>query len=177
MRFLELSSTILEEFSSILRQVDEDSAEELVNGILASDRIFVTGMGRSGLIARPFAMRLMQMGLESYLVGDATAPAIDKRDLLIAISGSGETKITHHVASTAKSLGARVFLLTTQATSSIANISDLVLVLPKLPQPVLPLGSAFEGAVHIFLDAVVILIMEKIGVTQQEMMERHSNLE
>ena len=177
MKFPELSCAILEELSSILRQVDEDSAAELVNGVLASDRIFVTGMGRSGLIARPFAMRLMQMGLESYLVGDATAPAIDKRDLLIAISGSGETKITHHLASTAKSIGARVFLLTAQATSSIANISDLVIVLPKSPQPLLPLGSAFEGAAHIFLDAVVILIMEKLGVTQQEMMERHSNLE
>ena len=177
MKFPELSRAILEELSSILCQVDEDGAEELVNGVLASDRIFVTGMGRSGLIARPFAMRLMQMGLEAYLVGDATAPAIDKKDLLIAISGSGETKITHHLASTAKSIGAGVFLLTAQATSSIANISDLVIVLPKSPQPVLPLGSAFEGAAHIFLDAVVILIMEKLGVTQQEMMERHSNLE
>ena len=177
MRLSELSGRILGELSSILQQVDENDAEKLVEGILSSDQIFITGMGRSGLIARPFAMRLMQMGFPAYLVGDATTPAIGQGDLLIAISGSGETKITHQVASTAKSFGADVFLLTSQTESKIGDISDLTLVLPDTSQPVLPLGSAFEGAAHIFLDVVVILIMEKTGVTKQEMMARHSNLE
>ena len=177
MKLPELLDGILEELGSILRQVDEKDVEELVEGILSSDQVFITGMGRSGLIARSFAMRLMQMGFPVYLVGDATTPAIGHGDLLIAISGSGETSITCYIASRAKRLGADVFLLTSQTESSIGDISDLVLVVPNAPQPALPLMSAFEDATHIFLDAVVILIMEKTGVTQREMMKRHSNLE
>jgi len=177
MKLPELSDKILAELGSILHQVDEESAEKLVEGVLSSDQVFLAGMGRSGLVARSFAMRLMQIGLPVYVVGDVTTPAIGKGDLLIAISGSGETRITNHIASAAKSSGASVFLLTARTTSRIGNISDLVLVLPRAPQPILPLMSAFESAAHILLDAVVTLIMEKTGVTQQEMMKRHSNLE
>jgi 6-phospho-3-hexuloisomerase len=177
MKFSELSDRVLGELGSILRCVDEEAVENLVAGILSSDLIFLAGMGRSGLVTRPFAMRLMQLGLQAYIVGDATTPAIGKGDLLIAVSGSGETRVTHHIASAAKSFGARVFLLTGQAESGIGRISDLVIVLPDAPRRVLPLRSAFEGAVYIFLDAVIVLIMEKTGVTCEQMMERHSNLE
>lgn len=177
MKFSELSDRVLGELGSILHCVDEEIVENLVAGILSSDRVFLAGMGRSGLVTRPYAMRLMQLGLQAYIVGNATTPAIGKGDLLIAVSGSGETRITHHIASAAKSSGARVFLLTGRSASSIGRISDLVIVLPDAPQPVLPLRSAFEGAVYIFLDAVIVLIMEKTGVTCQQMMERHSNLE
>jgi 6-phospho-3-hexuloisomerase len=117
------------------------------------------------------------MGFPAYIVGDATTPAIGHGDLLMAISGSGETKMTHHIASVAKAAGAKVFLLTSQAKPSIGDISDQQLVLPNAPRPTLPLKSAFEGAIHILLDAVVILVMEETGVAQQEMMKRHSNLE
>lgn len=151
--------------------------DEFVDGILSADQIFLTGMGRSGLIIRPFAMRLMQIGLPVYIVGDATTPAIGNGDLLIAISGSGETKITQHIASRAKALGAKVFLLTINEKSNIGSISDLVIALPDSTQPVLTLKSAFESAAYIFLEAIVIMIMEKMGITQDEMMKRHSNLE
>jgi 6-phospho-3-hexuloisomerase len=177
MSLSELSDRILRELGHILHQIHEEDVEKMVEGILSSDRVFVTGMGRSGLVAQAFAMRLMQIGFCVYVVGDATTPAIKERDLLIAISASGETAITHHVASAAKSFGARVFLLTIHIRSRIEDISDLVIVLPDSPQPKLPLRSAFETAAHILLEAIVVLIMEKTGVTQQQMMKRHSNLE
>ena len=177
MKLSELSDKVLAELGSILHQVDEEGTAKLVQEILPSDRIFLVGMGRSGLIARLFATRLMQMGFPVYIVGDVTTPAIGKGDLLIAISGSGETGITHHVAAAAKSSGARVFLLTARVASKIGGISDLVIVLPNSPQPILPLMSAFESAAHIFLDTVVIVMMEKTGVTQREMMKRHNILE
>lgn len=177
MKFVELSDKILGELGAILHQTDGKKVDEFVDVIISAERIFLTGMGRSGLIIRPFAMRLMQLGLEVYIVGDATTPALRSGDLLIAISGSGETKITQYIASRAKELGAKVFLLTVNGKSSIGNISDRVIVLPSSPQPVLPLRSAFESASHIFLEAIVMMIMEKLNITQQEMMERHSNLE
>ena len=177
MRLSELSDRILDELRYILHRVDEDSAKGMLAEILMSDRIFLAGMGRSGLIVRSFAMRLMQVGLQVYVVGEVTTPAMRKGDLLIAISGSGETKTTHHIVSVAKSSGARVFLLTAQTTSSIGDISELVLVLPSAPESTLPLKSAFECAAHFLLEAMVIQLMGEMGATQREMMKRHSNLE
>jgi 6-phospho-3-hexuloisomerase len=176
-KFPELFDRILEELGSILHQIDLEDAEKLIEGILSSARIFLAGMGRSGLIARAFAMRLMQIGLEVYFVREVTTPAIGKGDLLIVISGSGETGGTHYIASTARSFGARVFLLTAREKSRIGHIANLIFVLPDAPERTLPLRSAFESAVHIFLDAVVMMIMEKKGITQEEMMQKHSNLD
>lgn len=151
--------------------------QKIVEAILSSDRIFLAGMGRSGLVIRPFAMRLMHLGFQVFVVGDATTPSIGEGDLLIAVSGSGETRITHHIVSAAKNAGARVSLLTACSESSISRISDQVLLLPQSQKPVLPLGSAFEGAFYILLDILINLIMEKNGISQQQMMQQHSNLE
>jgi 6-phospho-3-hexuloisomerase len=177
MKLSELTDNILMELGSILHQVNDEDTEKFVNGILSTNRIFLTGIGRSGLVIRTFAMRLMQLGFHIYIVGDTTTPAIGSSDLLITISGSGETGITHHIVTRAKNFGAKIFLLTIRAKSSIGNISDLIITLPDSAQPILPLKSAFESSAHIFLEAVIIMIIEKIGITQKEMMDKHSNLE
>lgn len=177
MNFSKTLDNTINEFAYMLNQVDEKSVERLVDEILSSDRIFIAGMGRSRLVAHPFAMRLMHMGLKAYIVGDTTTPAIGECDLLIVISGSGKTEITHHIAATAQKIGARIFLLTAQPRSKIGDTSDFVLVIPAAERPELPLGSGFEGAVYILFDVLVMLLMQKLGIGQEKMMERHSNLE
>jgi 6-phospho 3-hexuloisomerase len=177
MSFRWISDRILTDISSILNQADDEKVEKLVEAILSSKRVFITGLGRSGLVARSFAMRLMHLGFKVLIVGEVTTPAIKKGDLLVTISGSGETAIVKHIVSKAKELGAVVFLITSKTNTSIGEISDHVLILPEIEEPVLPLKSAFEAVTYILLDATIIMIMQKTGVTSQEMMERHSNLE
>ncbi|MDQ1329560.1 MAG: 6-phospho-3-hexuloisomerase [Candidatus Poribacteria bacterium] len=177
MNFRWISDRILTEISSILNQADEEKVLKLVEAILSSERIFLTGLGRSGLVARSFAIRLMHLGFKVLIVGEVTTPAIKKGDLLVAISGSGETAIVKHIVSKAKELGAVIFLITSKTNTSIGEISDQVLILPEIEKPVLPLKSAFEAVTYILLDATIVMIMQKTGVTSQEMMERHSNLE
>jgi len=177
MNFRWISDRILTEISSILNQADEEKVLKLVEAILSSERIFLTGLGRSGLVARSFAIRLMHLGFKVLIVGEVTTPAIKKGDLLVAISGSGETAIVKHIVSKAKELGAVIFLITSKTNTSIGEISDQVLILPEIEKPILPLKSAFEAVTYILLDATIVMIMQKTGVTSQEMMERHSNLE
>ncbi|MGB9597548.1 MAG: 6-phospho-3-hexuloisomerase [Candidatus Poribacteria bacterium] len=177
MDFRWISEKILEEIKSILIQVDKEKVENLVDIILSSERIFVTGLGRSGLVARSFAIRLMHLGLKSLIVGDITTPAIKKGDLLVAISGSGETPIIHHIVSKAKEVEATAYLITAKGEGCIGKICDNIVVLPESDKHILPLRSAFEASAYILLDTVVIMIMNRTGVTQQEMMQRHSNLE
>ena len=56
--------------------VEEDIAN-FIEIITTADNIFVTGAGRSGLAAKAFAMRLMHLGLSSYVVGETISPAIN----------------------------------------------------------------------------------------------------
>ncbi|MEM0320045.1 MAG: SIS domain-containing protein, partial [Candidatus Nezhaarchaeales archaeon] len=67
--------------------------------------ILIVGAGRSGLIGRAFAMRLMHLGFRTYVVGETITPAIGPNDVLIAISGSGSTAIVVTAAEAAKKVG------------------------------------------------------------------------
>jgi len=130
---------------------NESQKEELVEAVLSSDRIFLAG---NGPVARSVAMKLMQPGLQVYVAGDATTPAIGKGDLLMATSRFGESTTTFNIASAAKSSGAGVVLLTQLPPffeSRIRDISDLVFVL----------GPDFDEAAGLFVDELVTLITEK----------------
>jgi D-arabinose 5-phosphate isomerase GutQ len=129
--------------------------EKLANGVLSSDRIFLAGAGDSEPLARSSAMKLMQAGLQAYMVGDEATPAIAEGDVLIAVSRSGSSRMAGEIAA-AKRSGASVFLLTGRSTSRIGNMSDLVFVLgPYSPR------DDFDKAAHLFVNEVVTLIMKK----------------
>ncbi len=98
-------SEIVEEMQRTLAQVPPEGLERLVEAVLSADRLYVAGGGRSGLMARAFAMRLMQLGLVTYVVGETTTPAIRAGDLLLACSASGETQVTVTVSEVAKKAG------------------------------------------------------------------------
>lgn len=178
MKFSDLTKKVFSELNSILSQIDEQTVVKLCDIVISAERIFLAGMGRSGLVARSFAMRLMHAGFQAYVVGDVTTPSIGEGDLLIAISGSGETQIIKYIVDRAKSFGAYILLITSNPQkSSISKISDINIILPKSAQPILPLKSAFEASAFIFLDIVIMMIMNKKGISESQMMKRHSNLE
>ncbi|MEM4056011.1 MAG: hypothetical protein QW578_03100, partial [Thermoplasmatales archaeon] len=51
-----------------LKSLDEEQVEKVVRTILSGNNIFVYGVGRSGIVGRMFAMRLVQLGLKAYIV-------------------------------------------------------------------------------------------------------------
>ena len=78
----------------IVDGLKDADTEALEKEIAQAKRIFVGGAGRSLLSMKGFAMRLMQTGHETYLVGEVCTPSVQPGDLLIVGSGSGETKVT-----------------------------------------------------------------------------------
>ncbi|HZU00229.1 MAG TPA: hypothetical protein VFA10_11235, partial [Ktedonobacteraceae bacterium] len=90
-------STIVSEIEHVLSEVDETQVDTFADQLLAAPRVFVTGEGRSGLMAKAFAMRLMHLGLTVYVVGETTTPALKGSDSLVAVSGSGTTEGTVHI--------------------------------------------------------------------------------
>ena len=174
----------LDEVNAILANITDDSADTLVAAILTARRIYVLGLGRSGLLLRMFAIRLMQIGLEAHVTGDATTPAIAPGDLLIALSGSGRTETVVNLARKAKGFGASVLAITSSAGTPLAALADVVVIVPSgsvktdVTTPTrLPLANALEQAMAICLDCVGAMLAEQLGQDNAAMMARHANLE
>jgi 6-phospho-3-hexuloisomerase len=179
------ASQILNELQRTIALMADEEAEKLVDAILQAKKIFVAGAGRSGLMGRAFAMRLMHMGLEAYVVGETVTPGLAKGDLLILGSGSGGTKTLVAMAEKAKSLEASVALVTISPESAIGRLSDIIVKVHASPKEesdkgnttIQPMGSLFEQSLLLFYDAVVLRLMEKKGVTSDAMFGKHANLE
>lgn len=181
--------TVAGEITTVLSSVKEEEAVQFSKHLLEAKRIFVYGEGRSGLMGKAFAMRLMHGGFPVYVIGETVTPSIEKDDLLVAISGSGSTGAILSFASKAKELGAKVFLVTTNRESKIASICDGILVIPAAtkyrrpeePQTIQPLGNQFDQSVHLVLDAIIIGTLQTQTDDQDSaydsMTKRHTNLE
>lgn len=179
----------------LISDSEKDSMIDLLlNARKEGRRIFVVGAGRSGLVAKAFAMRLTHMGFDVYVIGETITPPMRRDDILLAVSGSGRTKTVVAVAETARSIGARVVAITTYPDSPLGRVSDLVVRIPGrtklaveedyivrqvrgLHEPLAPLGTLFEVTTMIFLDGVVVELMHKLGITEEEMKEKHANIE
>jgi 6-phospho-3-hexuloisomerase len=172
---------IIEKIASVLDATDPSYDVRVTQLLDNASRVFVTGAGRSGLVARFFAMRLMHGGYDAYVVGEIVTPSIRKGDLFIVISGSGETETMIAFTKRAKELGANIALLTTKSSSTIGDMADIVCQIgtpDKYGKTVgMPMGTTFELSTLIFLEATISHIIHEKGIPEEEMRTRHANLE
>lgn len=186
---------ILDNIHDAEEYLNEEDIAQFIEIITTADNIFVTGAGRSGLAAKAFAMRLMHLGLSSYVVGETISPAINAGDCILAISGSGETNTIVTAAKISKKRGARVLALTSYPESSLGQLADaLIRVKGRTKVEVddenylkrqikgnytslTPLGTAFELTSLVFLDGLVSELMETMGKTEEDLKNRHTVLE
>ncbi|RLF48851.1 MAG: hypothetical protein DRN20_03635 [Thermoplasmata archaeon] len=156
----------------------ENNTEEFVEGIASANRIFVYGVGRSGLVAQSFAMRLVQMGLCAYFIGDTTTPVVTKDDIVVLVSNLGETYSAIQTAEISKRIGARVAVITSRKTSTLSRYADILVVLNARAEEnnlhLAPLGTVFEDTALIYLDGVVSALMERLGENDSSMRARHA---
>ncbi|KHD85455.1 6-phospho-3-hexuloisomerase [Heyndrickxia ginsengihumi] len=176
---------IITELKRSVSLISDKEAEELVNKILSSRKIFVAGAGRSGFMARSFAMRMMHMGISAYVVGETVTPSFEEDDLFIIGSGSGETKSLVSMAEKAKQIGGTIAAVTIFPDSSIGQLADITIKLPGSPkdqtkgdfQTIQPMGSLFEQTLLLFYDAVILRFMERKELDSNKMYGKHANLE
>jgi len=180
----------------IANRISDEEVEGLLREILAAKRVYVMGAGRSGLVAKVFAMRLMHLGLTSYVVGETVTPALNPGDLVIVFSGSGETKTVADIAESAKGIGGRLCLITSKQDSRIGRIADCCVVIESQRdtegnetaefeirqmmgkhKSFAPLGTLFETASVIFADAVISRLMEIKEINVETLRGRHVNIE
>lgn len=181
----EYVAAIIRELNLAGDHIIDEQTERLVEGIAGAGRIFVAGAGRSGLMMRAFAMRMMHLGLDVYVVGDTVARSLGKGDLLVIGSGSGETKSLIPLAEKALSLDGHVAVMTLLPESTIGRLANIVVQLPGAPKDkaddaavtIQPMGSLFEQLLLLVCDAVILRLMEKRELTGKAMYGNHANLE
>jgi len=191
---LEILNFVGNVVDSISDEEKDRFIELLINTYHKKARVLVTGAGRSGLVGKAFAMRLLHLGFPVYVLGETIVPSITKGDVVIAISGSGRTKLVVAAAEAAKTVGAIVVALTSYYDSPLGKISDLIVRIPGrtkiaeeedffarqiigIHESLAPLGTLFEDAAMIFLDGVVAELMEKLGKTEEDLRKQHANIE
>lgn len=191
--------TLISLVSQALSEISEDQIGKCVDIILShsNKKIVIMGAGRSGLVGRAFALRLLHLGYEVHVLGETLMPSVNEEDLIIAISGSGSTKLVVTAAEAAKHEGATIILITSYPDSSLGKLADFTLkvrgrVMPLnevdkrdyfarqilgLHEPLAPLGTLFEDACMVLLDAIISVMMKKLGLGEEALEKRHANIE
>ncbi len=186
LKFTQALDQMHEELGAVLARLTPDMAETLIQELEAAPRIFGCAAGRSGFILRGFLMRLMHLGFTVYFVGETTTPRVRPGDLLMVMSGSGETAQPREILRRANAVGARTLALTANASSTIGGEAQVSIIIPgttKLtlvqePHSAQCPGSLFEQASFLFLEAVVLILYQShSGRDQGEVLARHTDLE
>jgi len=186
---------VLSNIESATELLDEKTVNEFMKILTESKNVFVMGAGRSGLVAKAFAMRLVHLGISAYVVGETISPAIYDDDCILAISGSGETNTIVSAVDIAKNRGSKTLALTSYPESSLGKLADCVMKVKGRTKididdedyikrqidgnyvSLTPLGTAFELTSLIFLDGLIAELMQKMGKTEDDLKYRHTVLE
>lgn len=182
-------SKIVFELEQAAGLVEEAELQDFRDAILKASRIFVSGAGRSGFVARGFANRLLHTGRTVFYVGEPTTPPIESGDLFIVVSGSGRTSSLLASAQKASTVGASIATITIDPNSPIGVLAESVVTLPGTTRQaqdvnstsdltsIQPVGTLFEQLAWLTCDSIIILLRDHTGQTNEDLLARHANME
>ena len=180
--FSESITYIHKKIGEILAQVSPDDVNTVLHLFFTSKNIFVYGAGRSGLVAKAFAIRLIHLGFQAFVIGETITVPVQEDDLIVIVSGSGETIPAVMTAEIGNNLGARVISITGKKNSDIARFADVTIFVSagcseEERKKFAPLGTLFEASVWILLDGMIADLLDRKKETEETMRKRHATLE
>ncbi len=174
----EAYSFLLENLKNVLSVDRTKEIAETVDTVVTAKHVFVYGVGRSGLAARAFAMRLVQLGIDCYFIGETITPVVHDGDAVLVVSNTGATMSANQVANIARRVGAKVIAVTGIRGSKLSHASNTVLLIQSNggsdQSRLAPLGTLFEDACLILLDGIVAQVMERLRQSEADMRARHA---
>ena len=170
------------ELAEVTDRLDADAVEAACRSIVAAGRIMVAGCGREGLAMCGLAMRLHHLGLRVSVQGDMAAPPLGPGDLFVVSVGPGRLPTMDALMEVAREAGAQVLSLT--ARPDLAADADRILHVPAQTmaddaggRSILPMGSAYEGALFVLFEAMILRIAQITGAAPEAMRVRHTNMQ
>lgn len=178
-----LVNEVVDEVNEVMALVDETqlvAAEKIID---KNKRIFILGAGRSGLMAKGFAMRLMHIGYSVFVIGETITPSIQAGDVLVSVSGSGKTGSVLDPSKKAKENGVKLVAVTSDANSPLGQIGDATIVVPGATKSgdgvksIQLLSTLFDQSVHITLDVLCLMLSYRDNISNETAKSTHSNME
>ena len=165
---------------ALARSLDDTFTRAL--GLLAeaTGRVIVSGMGKSGHVARKVAATLASTGTPATFVHPAEAShgdlgMVTTHDAVIAFSNSGETPELADLVNYAKRYQIPLIGITGRAGSTLATDADVALVLPDV-QEACPMGLAPTTSTTVMLalgDAIAVAMLERKGFSADDFHALH----
>ena len=181
---LERARTVLQIEAEAIRALADRLDDRFIAalGLLAScsGRVIVTGMGKSGIIARKIAATLSSTGTAAYFLHPAEAVhgdlgVIQRDDLLVALSQSGETPEILRLLETLKRLGSRLIAITGTPSSALGQAADVTLDChvdtEACPMNLVPTAST--TAALALGDALAMALLVKKGFHEEDFANLH----
>lgn len=178
---MEVLAAVMEEIEGVISKVDRDAFKHFTEEFKREQRIFVDGEGRSGLMAKGFAMRLMHLGYRVYVVGETITPAVEADDIFMAVSGSGESENVLSDAKKAVQKGCSLLVVTSNPESALAKLARSVLIVPgtvksdtgEKRKSIQLLSSLFDQSLHITLDCICLELSKRDRVSNDQATKTH----
>ncbi|HEY3778499.1 MAG TPA: KpsF/GutQ family sugar-phosphate isomerase [Rhizomicrobium sp.] len=176
-RVFDCASEALEEFRNSLDGAFSRAVDCLAK---TSGRVIVSGMGKSGHVARKIAATLASTGTPAHFVHPAEAShgdlgAVTRADALLILSNSGETPELKDLITFAKRFAVPLIGVAGRADSALLRAADVALLLPPAKEAC-PMGLAPTTSTTLMLvlgDALAVALMERRGFTADQYRELH----
>jgi arabinose-5-phosphate isomerase len=160
--------------------LDGEFARAVATILAAPGRVIVSGMGKSGHIARKIAATLSSTGTPAYFVHPAEAShgdlgAITRDDVLLMLSWRGETAELSDLITYAKRFAIPLIAIASNADSTLMQAADVKLALPCAPEAC-PMGLAPTTSTTTMLvlgDALAVALMERKGFGAEQYRDLH----
>lgn len=166
--------------AALIDQIDERFAAAVQLLADCRGRVIVSGVGKSGIIARKLAATLSSTGTSAYFVHPTEAVhgdigAVRNEDLLIALSHSGETPEMLRLAELTKRLGVRIIAVTDKATSPLGQAADVALACGVAAEacPLNLAPTASTTAALALGDALAMTLLVRKGFREEDFANLH----
>lgn len=164
----------------LAEMIDGDFAEAVIEILTCRQRVIVSGMGKSGLIARKVAATFAATGTPAHFVHAAEAAHGDAGmvmhgDLLLVFSSSGETVELQPLYQHAKRIGCRVVGVSRNPNSLLMRVADLGFLLPDTPEACsVSLAPTTSAIMMLALgDALAVAVMRSRGLSGHDIRALH----
>jgi arabinose-5-phosphate isomerase len=170
----------IDALTQLSRYINDDFSQACQMILQCKGKVIVMGMGKSGHIGKKIAATLASTGTSSFFVHPGEAShgdlgMVEKGDVVLAISNSGEASEILALVPVIKRLGISIITMTGKPSSSMAEVADLHLQI-TVPQEACPLALAPTSSTTATLvmgDALAIALMQAKGFTADDFALSH----
>ena len=186
-RYREITENIAKEHRKVFQLLNMKELRGAMQAILDAKNIFVFAAGREGISLRGFAMRLAHLGKTAHWMFDDTAVGIRPGDLCITSEGFGEVGSFAYYLERVKAAGGTILMFKgnpdgkhikeyadetvfVRATAYLANRDDVVPTIQMM-------GNQYEQHLYMLCDVIIMLLVEEMGLSYDDLERRHRNVE